>query len=138
MAGSWVLLFLLTFSYSPKYQCVHILLKRKKRNLIFKETPRGTSLVVQGLRFHAPNAGGLGSIPGQGTRACMPQLRASIKKKKETPRKGRFKKIKQTSRMVHCISPFFFLPPSVFKSGAKALSSDMTCEVPPFASGISP
>ena len=43
--------------------------------------------------------------------------------------------------MVHCISPsffFFFLLPSVFKSGAKALSSDMTHEVPPFASGISP
>ena len=25
----------------------------------------GTSLVVQRLRLHAPNAGGLGSIPGQ-------------------------------------------------------------------------
>ena len=83
MAGSWVILFLLTFSYSPKFQCVHILLKRKKRNLICIETPRGTSLVVQGLRLHAPNAGGLGSSPGQGTRACMPKLRSSIKKKKE-------------------------------------------------------
>ena len=41
--------------------------------------------------------------------------------------------------MVHCVSPFFFfLLPSVFKSGTKALSSDMTHEVPPFASGISP
>ena len=27
-----------------------------------------TSLVVQWLRLHAPNAGGLGSIPGQGTK----------------------------------------------------------------------
>ena len=27
----------------------------------------GTSLVVQWVRFHAPNAGCLGSIPGQGT-----------------------------------------------------------------------
>ena len=27
----------------------------------------GTSLVVRWLRHHAPNAGGLGSIPGQGT-----------------------------------------------------------------------
>ena len=27
---------------------------------------RGTSLVVQWLRLHAPNSGGLGSIPGQG------------------------------------------------------------------------
>ena len=31
----------------------------------------GTSLVVQWVRLHAPNAGGLGSIPGQGTRSCM-------------------------------------------------------------------
>ena len=28
---------------------------------------RGTSLVVQGLRHHTPNARGPGSIPGQGT-----------------------------------------------------------------------
>ena len=28
----------------------------------------GTSLVVQGLRFHASNAGGPGLTPGQGTR----------------------------------------------------------------------
>ena len=35
----------------------------------------GTSLVVQWLRLHAPNAGGLGSIPGQGTRSHMLQLR---------------------------------------------------------------
>ena len=31
----------------------------------------GTSLVVQWLRLHAPNAGGLGSIPGRGTRSHM-------------------------------------------------------------------
>ena len=29
----------------------------------------GTSLVVQWLRLQAPNAGGLGSIPGQATRS---------------------------------------------------------------------
>ena len=33
----------------------------------------GTSLVVQWLRLHVPNAGSLGSIPGQGTRSHMPQ-----------------------------------------------------------------
>ena len=38
----------------------------------------GTSLVVQWLRLHAPNAGGLGSIPGQGTRSYMPQLRVRM------------------------------------------------------------
>ena len=35
----------------------------------------GTSLVVQWLRLRAPNAGGLGSIPDQGTRSCMPHLK---------------------------------------------------------------
>ena len=34
----------------------------------------GTSLVVQWLRLHTPNAGDPGSIPGQGTRCRMPQL----------------------------------------------------------------
>ena len=38
----------------------------------------GTSLVVQWLRLHALNAGGLGSIPGQGTRSCMLQLRSRM------------------------------------------------------------
>ena len=36
---------------------------------------QGTSLVLQWLRLHAPNAGGLGSTPGQGTRSHMLQLR---------------------------------------------------------------
>ena len=31
----------------------------------------GTSLVVQWVRLHAPNAGGPGSIPGRGTRSLM-------------------------------------------------------------------
>ena len=34
-----------------------------------------TSLVVQWLRLHIPNAGGLGLIPGQGSRSHMLQLR---------------------------------------------------------------
>ena len=38
-------------------------------------SPVGTSLMVQWLRLCAPNAGGLGSIPGQGTRSHMPQLK---------------------------------------------------------------
>ncbi|TEA42458.1 hypothetical protein DBR06_SOUSAS1810269, partial [Sousa chinensis] len=33
------------------------------------------SLMVQWLRCCAPNAGGPGSIPGQGTRSHMPQGR---------------------------------------------------------------
>ena len=44
----------------------------------------GASLVVQWLRLRAPNGGGAGSIPGQGTRShmpqlsCMPQVRAHM------------------------------------------------------------
>ena len=35
----------------------------------------GTSLVVQWLRLHDPKTGDSGSIPGQGTRSDMPQLK---------------------------------------------------------------
>ena len=35
----------------------------------------GTSLVVQWLKLHSPNAGGPDSIPGQGIRSHMPQLK---------------------------------------------------------------
>ena len=34
--------------------------------------------MAQWLRLRAPNAGGPGSIPGQGTRSCMSQLRARM------------------------------------------------------------
>ena len=43
-----------------------------------KKASGGTSLVVQWLRLCAPNAGGLGSIPGWGTRPCMPQLKDPV------------------------------------------------------------
>ena len=41
---------------------------------------KGTSLVVQLLRLWTPNAGGLGSIPGQGTRSHMLQLKLGTAK----------------------------------------------------------
>ena len=46
----------------------------------FSETEhRGNSLVVQWLRPCSPNVGGLGLIPGQGTRShCMPKLRVHM------------------------------------------------------------
>ena len=40
-----------------------------------KEGKAGISLVVQWLRLHVPSAGGLGLIPGQGTRSHTRQLR---------------------------------------------------------------
>ena len=39
------------------------------RLLDFVISDKGTSMVVQWLRLCAPNAGDLGSIPGQGTRS---------------------------------------------------------------------
>ena len=36
------------------------------------------SLVILGLRLHAPSAGDLGWIPGQGTRSHMLQLRVPV------------------------------------------------------------
>ena len=47
---------------------------------------KGTSLVVQWLRFHLPMQGAQDSIPGQGTRSHMPQLRTrNIFLKKKGP-----------------------------------------------------
>ena len=43
--------------------------------LILKNTTFGTSLVVQWLRLSAPNERGPGSIPGQGIRFQMLQLK---------------------------------------------------------------
>ena len=44
--------------------------------------------MVQWLRVHAPNAGGLGSVPGQGSRARMLQLRPGAAKKKKQNHKS--------------------------------------------------
>ena len=43
-----------------------------------KDKKYRTSLVVQWLGLCASNAGGPGSIPGQGTRSHMPQLRSKV------------------------------------------------------------
>ena len=47
----------------------------------------GTSLLVQWLRFLVSNAGGLGSIPGRGTRSHMPQLRVHMPQLKDKEKK---------------------------------------------------
>ena len=48
-----------------------------------RTTSAGTSLPVQGQRLCAPNAGDTGSIPGQGTRSHMLQLRVHGATKKD-------------------------------------------------------
>ena len=45
-----------------------------------KDTITGISLLVRGLRLCAPNVGGPGSIPGQGIRSYMLQLRPGTAK----------------------------------------------------------
>ena len=45
----------------------------------------GTSLVVQWLRLHPPNAWGLGSILGQETESDMPRLKSSHAETKDPP-----------------------------------------------------
>ena len=52
------------FSLKTKINCLLLV-------FTIKEGKSGTSLVVQWLRLHAPNAGGLRLIPGQGTRPHM-------------------------------------------------------------------
>ncbi|TEA24312.1 hypothetical protein DBR06_SOUSAS4410010, partial [Sousa chinensis] len=46
--------------------------------LLLLKVHSGTSLVVQWLRLHTPSEGGLGSIPSQGTRSHMPQIRVHM------------------------------------------------------------
>ena len=45
----------------------------------------GTSLVVQWVRLHAPNAGGFGSIPGHGTRSCTHATAKSLHATTKSP-----------------------------------------------------
>ena len=48
-------------------------------NMLHVKIPdAGTSLVVQWLRLRTPSAGGLGSIPDQGTRSQMLQRRVHM------------------------------------------------------------
>ena len=49
----------------------------KKRQSLQEVVP-GASLVAQWLRLHAPNAGGPGLIPGQGTRSHMHAVTKSL------------------------------------------------------------
>ena len=49
------------------------------------EVSLGTSLVAQWLRLRAPNAGGLGSIPGQGTRSHMHAATKSLRATTKEP-----------------------------------------------------
>ena len=64
------------FSLSPDIGNTRIRWAITKKGL--ETASAGTHLVVQWLRLHAPNAGGPGSVPSQGTRLLMLQLRAHM------------------------------------------------------------
>ena len=53
---------------------------------MWKELVLGASLVVHWLRLQIPSAGGPGSIPGQGTKSYMPQLRVHVCQPKKVSR----------------------------------------------------
>ena len=61
----------MTTSHSNFWRETHYLGEQTQ----IKEDKAEASLVVQGLRLHTPNGGGLGLIPGQGTRSHTPQLK---------------------------------------------------------------
>ena len=62
-----------TFFYHINKNIYSTRLEERLSNLAIRCT--GTSLVVQWLRCHTPNAGGPESIPGLGTRSHMLQLK---------------------------------------------------------------
>ena len=59
----------------------------------------GTSLVIQWLRLFAPKCRDLGSIPGQGNRSCMPQLRSHMMQLRPNAAKQIVKKKKKEESM---------------------------------------
>ena len=66
----------------------------------------GIFLVVQWLRVHVPNAGDMGSIPGQGTRSHVLQLRVCLLQRKlKTPyttTNGIFPTQRSNRGLLHC------------------------------------
>ena len=62
-------------SFSSTYELCYYRQVMSVPQVSHYKTSLRASLVVWWLRLRAPNIGGLGSIPGQGTRFCVPQLR---------------------------------------------------------------
>ena len=64
------------------YYCSHFSVDIFRGSEGFNSFPEnmmeGPSLMIQWLGLHTPRAGGPGSIPGQGTRSHMPQLRVHM------------------------------------------------------------
>ena len=76
------------FFFTP---CLFLVTLFPPAHIIFKNRRGGTSLMVQWLQLHAPNAGGMGSIPGWGTKIPHATQHGQKKKrnKKEERKEGR-------------------------------------------------
>ena len=69
-----------TLENFTQIDCVHQVVREEKNSTFFcYQNPPETSLAVQWLRLHS-QCRGPGSIPGQGTRSCMMQLRPGTAK----------------------------------------------------------
>ena len=67
-----------TFQYGTVSKEAYVAGVPPVRSERLRDKQEGTSLGVQWLRLHSPNARVPGSIPGQGTRPHMPQLRVHM------------------------------------------------------------
>ena len=72
------LFYILSDSNSKNCRLFHFYMTSTLYLFSFKNSERGTSLVVQWLRLCTHNAEGPCSIPGQGTRSHMPQLKNPV------------------------------------------------------------
>ena len=68
------------FSSAQRSKQYHWLPENRESLLFWRRWWFGTALVVQWLRLRALSAEGLGSIPGQGTRSHVLQLKPSVAK----------------------------------------------------------
>ena len=69
-----------------------------------KKLKMGTSLAVQWLILHVPNAGGVGFIPGQGTKIphvaqCLENKQTTTKKKKNLDILGKIQPLSIENRV---------------------------------------
>ena len=87
---------------------------------------RGTSLVVQWLKFQAPNVGSPGLIPGQETRVLIPQL--------NTPCATNKTKCSKINKHTHILNPggkSLFIHLLIILIYVCLYSSFPTCTTPP-------
>ena len=140
-AGSWLLSLSLQqdsclWTVTLGEDCCLFYTKDQRNWLAFSSIQilcQGTSLVVQWLSLCAPNAGGLASIPGQGTRSHITQLKithATINNKYINILKTQHKDIlkKQTKKpqnsvSVLCLTFQVHLPHTVARVGYPSCKS---------------